>query len=121
MLWDTSMPSVLGYMMAMLHGQNNVDTAASPVTTAYERIMGLQLCAMLGYNINKSDTTCPMAWGHITCGGSIANIEALWASRNIKYSAIGIQDAVRNIGEFEFLVVLIFSKLFSIMLFYILK
>ena len=101
MLWDTSMPSVLGYMMAMLHGQNNVDTTASPVTTSYERTVGLQLCDMLGYSINKKDKSRPMGWGHVTCGGTVGNIEALWASRNIKYSAIGIRSAVETVGKYS--------------------
>ena len=94
MNWDVTMPALLGYMAAMLCNQNNVDSAASPVTTGYEQQVGRQLCDMLGYNINQKDDI--HAWGHITCGGSIANIEALWASRNIKYVPLAVRSALES-------------------------
>ncbi len=34
MLWDTTLPAVVGYLAAMLANQNNVAAEASPVTTA---------------------------------------------------------------------------------------
>ena len=95
MVWDTSMPALLGYMGAMLFNQNNVDTAMSPVTTLYEQKVAQQLCDMLGYNIFP-DKNEPLAWGHITGGGSIANMEALWASRNIKFVPLAIKAARLN-------------------------
>ena len=95
MLWDTTMPSLLGYMTAMFFNQNNVDSAASPVTTLYELRVGDQLCDMLGYNINPR-VDLPLAWGHITSGGSVANIEALWAARNLKFIPIAVKAALLN-------------------------
>lgn len=95
MCWDNTLPSVLGYMSAMLFNQNNVDSAASPVTTLYEQTVGKQLCKMLGYNID-SDKSPIVGWGHVTCGGSIANIEALWASRNLKFSSLSVKNALNN-------------------------
>ena len=106
MIWDTSMPALLGYMGAMLFNQNNADTAMSSVTTAYEHQVVWQLCDMLGYNIfpHKNE---PLAWGHITGGGSIANIEALWASRNIKFVPLAVKAALLNrdleVGALTFL------------------
>ena len=106
MVWDSSMPALLGYMGAMLFNQNNADSAMSPVTTLYERQVGQQLCNMLGYNIFP-DKKEPVAWGHITCGGSIANIEALWASRNIKFVPLAVKAALLNddpeVGALTFL------------------
>ncbi|KAL5253936.1 hypothetical protein ACHWQZ_G013636 [Mnemiopsis leidyi] len=106
MVWDSSMPALLGYMGAMLFNQNNTDSAMSPVTTLYERQVGQQLCNMLGYNIFP-DKKEPVAWGHITCGGSIANIEALWASRNIKFVPLAVKAALLNndpeVGALTFL------------------
>ena len=93
MCWDVTMPALLGYMISMLHNQNNVDSAASSVTTVYEKTVGLQMCDMLGYNISDGAVK---SWGHITCGGSIANIESLWAARNIKFSALAVQYAVEH-------------------------
>ncbi|KAL5264947.1 hypothetical protein ACHWQZ_G005893 [Mnemiopsis leidyi] len=95
MLWDTTMPSLLGYMTAMLFNQNNVDSAASPVTTLYEHQVAQQLCDMLGYNINPRRKG-PLSWGHITSGGSVANIEALWASRNLKFLPLSVKSALMN-------------------------
>jgi len=95
MNWDVTMPAALGYMGAMLFNQNNVDSAASPVTTMYEKRVGLQLCQMLGFNVDE-DKKEPVAWGHITCGGSIANIEALWASRNIKFVPLAVREALKT-------------------------
>lgn len=95
MALDATMPALLGYMGAMLYNQNNVDSEASPVTTQYERIVGNQLCDMLGYNINPGNGV-PLSWGHLTGGGSIANIEALWASRNLKFSPLSVRAALLN-------------------------
>ncbi|KAL5246721.1 hypothetical protein ACHWQZ_G018814 [Mnemiopsis leidyi] len=95
MQWDLSMPALLGYMSAMLFNQNNVDISGSPVTTLYEKQVGQQLCGMLGYNIFPGKKE-PVAWGHVTCGGSISNIEALWASRNIKFEPLAVKAALLN-------------------------
>ena len=93
MVWDVSMPVLLGYMSAMLFNQNNVDSACSPVTAMYEKQVGLQLCSMLGYNISPEERD-PVAWRHITGGGSVANNEALWASRNIKFEPLAVKAAL---------------------------
>ena len=95
MCWDNTLPAILGYMSAMLFNQNNVDSAASPVTTLYEQTVGKQLCKMLGYNIDSSKNPI-VGWGHVTCGGSVANIEALWASRNLKFVSMSVKNALEN-------------------------
>ena len=80
MLWDQSLPSVAGYFAAMLYNQNNVAAEASPLTTALEIEVANELCQMVGY----SDDEGLSPWGHITCDGSMANIEAMWSARNTK-------------------------------------
>ena len=47
MLWDVTVPAVLGYLAATLYNQNNVAAEASPVTTLLEMEVGRDLCAML--------------------------------------------------------------------------
>ncbi|WP_052444663.1 pyridoxal-dependent decarboxylase [Flammeovirga sp. OC4] len=106
MLWDTSLPGMLGYFSAMLYNQNNVAAEASPVTTLLELEVGNDLCEMLGYNTqpintnktSKSDvnTNKIVSWGHITCDGSVANTEGLWMARNVKFYALAVALAIQN-------------------------
>ncbi|MDP9104851.1 MAG: pyridoxal-dependent decarboxylase [Candidatus Eremiobacteraeota bacterium] len=106
MLWDQALPAVVGYVGAMLYDQNNVAAEASPVTTQLEIQVGNDLCGMLGYRVPPSAATkkpdapdatgVPVPWGHLTCDGSVANIEALWAARNIKLFPIALRAALRG-------------------------
>ncbi|KAL4229059.1 hypothetical protein ACF0H5_012097 [Mactra antiquata] len=98
MNWDTTMPGNLGYLASLLYNANNVANEASPVTTPYEIEVGNQLCEMLGYKFTDGK---PDPWGHITACGSIANIEAMWACRNIKYYPFCVQKALKERKEFE--------------------
>ncbi|MGB5558279.1 MAG: pyridoxal-dependent decarboxylase, partial [Paracoccaceae bacterium] len=91
MYWDITMPGAAGYFAGMLFNQNNVAAEASPVTTALEIRAGRELCTMLGYHMDGT----PEPWGHITCDGSVANIEAMWAARNLKYQAVALARAIR--------------------------
>ncbi len=105
MLWDVTIPSLAGYFAAMLYDQNNVAAEASPVTTMMEIAVGDDLCRMLGYWVphDNSDQACPnsrpRAWGHITCDGSIANMEGLWMARNLKFFPSALLAAARNVAE----------------------
>jgi glutamate/tyrosine decarboxylase-like PLP-dependent enzyme len=100
MLWDTSLPAVLGYLAAVLFNQNNVAAEASPVTTLLEQEVGRDLCAMLGYAVHPVSGApspgTPPPWGHITCDGSVANIESMWAARNLKYFPVSLAAALEH-------------------------
>lgn len=103
MLWDTTMPGMLGYFAALLYNQNNVAAEASPVTTLMELEVGNELCKLLGYNvypIGAKKETIPQdvitGWGHITCDGSVANLEGLWMARNLKFYAVSVRAALQN-------------------------
>ena len=76
-------------MTALLFNQNNCAAEASTVTTKLEVEVGTDLCVMMGYDKDKS-------MGHLTAGGSVANIEAIWAARNVKYFPLGLQEALKN-------------------------
>ena len=78
MCMDLSMPAVLGYFMTMLYNPNNVSIEASPLTTVAEMEAGQQLSEMVGYNTDITRTDVPCGWGHITCGGTVANLESVW-------------------------------------------
>jgi glutamate/tyrosine decarboxylase-like PLP-dependent enzyme len=105
MLWDVTIPSLAGYFAAMLYNQNNVAAEASPVTTMMEIAVGDDLCRMLGYwapHENPGTAGAdgrPRAWGHITCDGSIANMEGLWMARNLKFYPSALLAAARDVAE----------------------
>jgi len=85
MNWDLTIPSMLGYFSAMLYNPNNVAFEGSTATTFLELLVGNDICQMLGYVIPKPGKAGISPWGHITCDGSVANIEAMWAARNLKF------------------------------------
>ena len=90
MTWDTTMPSLLGYVSGLLWNQNNVDSTASPVTTQFEVEVGQQLCALMRFESNEHITP----WGHLTGCGSVANLESMWAARNTKLHPLALKNAV---------------------------
>ena len=94
MLWDITMPGMVGYHAAMFYNQNNTAVEASPVTTALEYRVGFDLAKMLGYPVGDSidgssglpqagpksshleeaalaPEKTPQPWGHVTCDGSV--------------------------------------------------
>ncbi len=93
MCWDQTIPGMVAYVAGMLYNQNNTATEASPVTTILEYLVGKDLCEMFGYQTEGEGV---LSWGHLTCGGTTANIEALWAGRNAKYYPIAIKKAVES-------------------------
>lgn len=110
MLWDTSLPGILGYFAALLYNQNNVAAEASPVTTLMEMYVGNDLCKMLGYHTEPiaksshkqgSSDSKIAAWGHITCDGSVANLEGLWMARNLKFYPVAVRSAIQNSDTFR--------------------
>jgi glutamate/tyrosine decarboxylase-like PLP-dependent enzyme len=98
MNWDLSMPSLVGYFAAMLYNPNNVAAEASPVTTMLEMEVGDDLCRMLGYSVPpRTDSTSSRPWGHITCDGSVANLESIWAARNLKLFPVTVAAALKKV------------------------
>lgn len=110
MLWDTTLPGMLGYFAALMYNQNNVAAEASPVTTLIEMQVGNELCKLLGYAVNPigqkpGEFTLAAGqitgWGHITCDGSVANLEGLWMARNLKFYATSVKQALLNEPIFQ--------------------
>ncbi|MBD2501229.1 pyridoxal phosphate-dependent decarboxylase family protein [Anabaena azotica] len=96
MTWDQTLPGMAGYFAAMLYNQNNVALEASPITTVLEVEACDDICWMLGYRKTNLSETDPAPWGHLTCGGSTANIEALWGARNLKFYPLCLRQALRD-------------------------
>jgi glutamate/tyrosine decarboxylase-like PLP-dependent enzyme len=88
---DLTMASLIGYFATMLYNPNNVAAEASPVTSRMELEVADQLARMIGYDTARQ-------WGHLTSGGTVANFEALWVARNVKYLPVAIRWAVEELG-----------------------
>jgi glutamate/tyrosine decarboxylase-like PLP-dependent enzyme len=88
---DMTMASLIGYFATMLYNPNNVAAEASPVTTRMELEVADQLARMIGYDPDRQ-------WGHLTSGGTVANFEALWVARNVKYLPVSLRWAAMEAG-----------------------
>ena len=101
MLWDQALPATIGQFAALLYNQNNVAAEASPVTTRLEIEVGNDLCRMLGYDVaedeNRARAGAVSGWGHITSGGTVANLEALWTARNLPFAGGALNAAIREV------------------------
>lgn len=103
-LSDQTIPAVLGYFAGMLYNPNNVTTEASPVTVDWELQVGHDILRMLGYKVPNSmhskshHTNSEYGWAHITSGGTVANIEALWIARNIRYFPMAAKAVALDMG-----------------------
>ena len=100
MLWDTTLASNVGYIAALFYNQNNVASMASGVTLQLEREVAKELCGMVGYKVVESElehtTKHPASWGHLPNGGTVGNIEAMWAARCLKFNALAIRKMMRE-------------------------
>ncbi|MCC0177187.1 decarboxylase [Waterburya agarophytonicola K14] len=103
MNWEVTMPAMLGYFAAMLYNPNNVAFEASTATTILEMLVGDDICKMLGYTMPdwaEIERGALRPWGHLTCGGTVANIEAIWSARNLKFYPLALQAVLKNEPEF---------------------
>lgn len=73
MVKDPSLPTILGYLTFMMSNPNNHAYEGGPVTTEMEMEVIDMMLKFTGFG---------KGWGHITSGGSLANMEALWAARD---------------------------------------
>ncbi|KAH8205832.1 hypothetical protein TruAng_000108 [Truncatella angustata] len=109
MCTDMSMASLLGYFMTMIYNPNNVALEASPLSTIAEIEVGEQLCELFGYNIDEDNQDAPLGWGHVTCGGTVANLESICTNqtyrvaRNLKYYPLSLREAMEEDGPLNFL------------------
>lgn len=91
-VWDPSMPAQLGFLTAFMYHQNNAIEEAGNITTTYEVEVGKELCGMVGFHKE-------LGRGHLTAGGTVANCEAMWCARNVKFLPLAMQDAVKKVPE----------------------
>lgn len=92
MVTDMTLAGLIGYFAAMLYNPNNINGESSPVGTELEAEVGRQLQTMLGFGDS------PLAWGHLTSGGTLANLEALWSARSLLYLPIAVALTATELG-----------------------
>ncbi|MHC4850340.1 MAG: pyridoxal phosphate-dependent decarboxylase family protein, partial [Planctomycetota bacterium] len=93
---DLLLPGVVARILTTLYNPNNVAEEAAAVTVEKELEAGLQLARMFGYSTDPEQAPC--AWGHLTSGGTVANYEALWNFRSVRYYGIALQSAAQALG-----------------------
>jgi glutamate/tyrosine decarboxylase-like PLP-dependent enzyme len=93
---DLLLPGVIAQLVATLYNPNNVVDEAAPVTLPLELEVGNQLAAMLGYNTDPARRPC--AFGHLTSGGTMANNEALWYFRAVRFWPPAARKALAEAG-----------------------
>ena len=69
------------------------------MTLQWELEVGADVLKMLGYTPppKSGETTREeFGWAHVTGGGTVANLEALWIARNVRYFPISVRDVCRR-------------------------
>jgi glutamate/tyrosine decarboxylase-like PLP-dependent enzyme len=89
---DLLLPGLLAHLATTLYNPNNITAETAPVTTELEIEVGQQLARMCGFNTDPA--ACPAAYGHLTSGGTVANYEALWLHRAIRFWPLAVADAL---------------------------
>ena len=91
MIAEQTIAAQVGWFATMLYNPNNIAVDISPVTTRLELEVASQLARMIGYDPETS-------WGHLTSGGTIANFEAFWLARGVRYLPVAAAGAAAELG-----------------------
>lgn len=91
MVSDLLIPGLAAQILALPYNPNNVSADAAPVTIDLELKVGLQLAAMVGFCADPSRDDC--AFGHLTSGGTLANVQSLRLAMALKYVPVALRAA----------------------------
>jgi glutamate/tyrosine decarboxylase-like PLP-dependent enzyme len=91
MVSDLLIPGLAAQMLTLPYNPNNVSEDAAPVTVDMEVQVGLQLARMLGYPDDPTRVDC--AFGHLTSGGTLANVQALRLALALKAFPVALRAA----------------------------
>jgi len=111
-LSDTLLPATLGYFAGLLYNPNNVTPEAAPVTVDLEVEACSSMLQMLGFRpppaaprgdvdierFYAEESAKGFSWAHLTPGGTLSNIEAMWVARDVKYFPFAVRDAATRRG-----------------------
>lgn len=93
---DLLIPGVVGRFIGTLYNPNNISLDAGGRMLGIEVEVGAQLAQMVGYRTDPEAT--PRAWGHLTSGGTVANVEALWRMRAVRLIGPAIARGAAALG-----------------------
>lgn len=88
MIAEQTLPSIAGMIAGLFYNPNNVSIEAAPVTVELELEVSKMIADMVGYGES--------AWAHLTSGGTVANIEALWIARSCRFLPFVVRDVSRE-------------------------
>lgn len=91
MVSDLLIPGLAAQMLALPYNPNNVTAEAAPVTIDLELKVGLQLAAMVGFVADPARADC--AFGHLTSGGTLANVQGLRLALAMKAFPVALRSA----------------------------
>ena len=108
---ETTVASVLGALAGTLYNSNNVTTESGIATVEMEIDACNELLKLLGFTpmpitpdnlegLPKYETELEnnFGWCHLTSGGTVANIEALWVARTVKFFPLAVRDTCVDLG-----------------------
>jgi glutamate/tyrosine decarboxylase-like PLP-dependent enzyme len=91
MVSDLLIPGLAAQMLALPYNPNNVSAESAPVTIDLELKACLQLAAMVGYAADPMQPDC--AFGHLTSGGTLANVQGLRLALALKAFPVALRAA----------------------------
>ncbi|NLA68468.1 MAG: pyridoxal-dependent decarboxylase [Gammaproteobacteria bacterium] len=91
MVSDLLIPGLAAQVLALPYNPNNVSADAAPITIDLELRAGLQLAAMFGWPADPEREDC--AFGHLTSGGTLANLQGLRLALALKAFPVALRAA----------------------------
>jgi glutamate/tyrosine decarboxylase-like PLP-dependent enzyme len=91
MVSDLLLPGLAAQILTLPYNPNNVSEDAAPVTVDMEVQVGLQLARMFGFRHDPALADC--AFGHLTSGGTSANLQALRLALALKAFPVALRAA----------------------------
>lgn len=91
MVSDLLLPGLAAQILTLPYNPNNVSEDAAPVTIDLEIQVGLQLARLIGYPHDPARPDC--AFGHLTSGGTLANVQAMRLALSLKAFPVALRAA----------------------------
>ena len=88
---DLLLPGLIAQILTLPYNPNNISEEAAPVTVDLELQVGLQLAKLIGYPHDPAQAHC--AFGHLTSGGTLANVQALRLALALKAFPVALRAA----------------------------